>query len=409
MGNEFSAFAYFADLLVVTFFIVPIYYALKAPTARRALLTATGAFLLFAIAPRLAVFYILFWISAWLGHRWLAAQNAPPQPGAIFFVLVAVFLAPMVTWKLVTEPFTIQFNLILHSWVGLFSPWLEQLDAVRDILAPIGLSFATFRAVDLLIQTHVGLIGRLSFERVLFYGLFPPVQVIGPIIEYSEVEAASSRAAPIQLEDLITGIQQIFIGLFKVFALAYPLERSAELFLYYDSNPVPALWIALTGFTFYFYLNFSGYSDIAIGISRLFGFHLKANFNWPYWRPNPQEFWANWHMGLTRFARRNIFIPFGGYRKGNQYPAIIMTIMVIALWHDLSLSLVLFGTYHAAGLCAHRFWDDRNRRLSTQAKDNAVTLISKRIGTFGFVMLSFPMIMLPTASLPDFYGALFGL
>ena len=95
---------------------------------------------------------------------------------------------------------------------------------------------------------------------------------------------------------------------------------------------------------------------MAIGSARLLGFRLAPNFNNPYLKTNPQDFWNSWHMSLTRFAQRNVFVPMGGMRARTQYVAIVATMMVIALWHDLSIPLVIFGLYHSAGLVSHRVW-----------------------------------------------------
>ena len=103
-------------------------------------------------------------------------------------------------------------------------------------------------------------------------------------------------------------------------------------------------WLELALFAWYFYFNFSGFSDMAIGCARLLGFKLAPNFNNPYMKTNPQDFWNSWHMSLTRFAQRNVFVPMGGMRARTQYPAIVATMMVIALWHGLSIPLVSSGS-----------------------------------------------------------------
>jgi len=128
------------------------------------------------------------------------------------------------------------------------------------------------------------------------------------------------------------------------------------------------VWMALLVFSWSFYFNFSGFSDLAIGIACLFGFKLKSNFNHPFFSRNIRTFWANWHMSLTRFAQRNVFIPLGGMRKRTQYVAIVGTMIVIALWHGLSFGFVLFGLYHSFGLCIHRFCEN----YSTQMRKDVV-------------------------------------
>ncbi len=101
-------------------------------------------------------------------------------------------------------------------------------------------------------------------------------------------------------------------------------------------GPAWEFWFELLRFGLFFYFNFSGFSDIAVGTALLFGFKISPNFNNPYVKTNPQDFWNSWHMSLTKFCQRNVFVPLGGMRRNRQYPAILATIMVIALWHDLT-------------------------------------------------------------------------
>jgi len=409
MPSGFSAFGYFADLLVLTALLLPIYHLTPLPSLRRALLSVSGFYLLFTIAPRLALFYLLFWLAVWLAQQILGGRWAGGLPPPTFAAIVLATLAPMVVWKLFPVGFNIQFNLSLHHLAMLLPQPIGALDAVRDILIPIGLSFATFRALDLLIQTHLGLINALSLERVLFFGLFPPVQVIGPIIEYSEIDDHTDKKPRFDSQDLAAGAGRILIGMFKVFALAYPLQSTAEVFLHYDANPVSTLWLGLFLFALYFYLNFAGYSDIAIGAARLFGFRLKENFDNPYLRQNPSQYWAHWHMSLTRFCQRNVFVPMGGFRKKTQYLAIFATIMTIAMWHELSLALVVFGCYHASGLIAHRYWDNRRKANKQKPWTGPLGVAGKTVACFICIMLGYPLLMLPLGQIVPFYGALLGL
>ena len=156
-------------------------------------------------------------------------------------------------------------------------------------------------------------------------------------------------------------------------------------------------------FAWYFYFNFSGFSDMAIGCARVFGFRLAPNFNNPYLKTNPQDFWNSWHMSLTRFAQRNVFVPMGGMRARTQYVAIFATMMVIALWHDLSIPLVIFGLYHSAGLILHRWWVGRHPVPVDRG-------VPRRVGAwllfFGFYLISLPLLMVDLSSLPDFYARL---
>ena len=167
----------------------------------------------------------------------------------------------------------------------------------------------------------------------------------------------------------------------------------------------PLLWLNLFLYMWFFYLNFAGYSDLAIGTARLLGFRLKENFSWPYFRRNIAEFWNNWNMSLSRFAQRNAFVPLGGYRPRTQYVALFATIMVIALWHDISIAMVLFGCYHGFALIVHRFLQGRR---ADAPEPGPLGAWGRIVATNLFVMLSFPLLVLPIGAALRFYAALIG-
>lgn len=403
--SAFSAFDYFADFFVLCLVLVPIFYVLPWAWARRALMTLTGAYLLFLIAPRLLLFYICFWVAIAILQRIVAATGERKGGGYILAVSILATLAPMVIWKLWPADFTIWFNSFFDAGVFHASGYLGAIDAFRAIILPIGLSFATFRAIDLLIQSHLGTVDALAPDRVLFYGFFPPVQVIGPVIEYAEVGAQSAKTERMSIDDYRSAFTQVIVGAVKIFVLAVPLASSGDLFVVYRTNNPPTLWFELILYAWFFYLNFSGYSDLAIGTARLFGYKLKPNFSRPYTRTNPQAFWNSWHMSLTRFAMRNVFVPLGGMRQRTQYLAIAATMMVIALWHDITLPLVIFGVYHAAGLIGNRILNER--RPAATEPSTALT-VGKAVLLFLYVTASLPLLSLKFDQLGHFYGALLG-
>ena len=161
--------------------------------------------------------------------------------------------------------------------------------------------------------------------------------IIGPVIEYTEIEDGIDRRTRWDPQDTLSGMLTIASAPSR--SSSWPTCCAAAR----TSSPSATLtgspldyWLELIMFAWYFYFNFSGYSDMAIGSARVFGFRLAPNFNNPYLKTNPQDFWNSWHMSLTRFAQRNVFVPMGGMRARTQYVAIAATMMVIALWHDLS-------------------------------------------------------------------------
>jgi D-alanyl-lipoteichoic acid acyltransferase DltB (MBOAT superfamily) len=400
----FETIHYFANLMAALVLVAPLFYALRSGRAQKLLLAICGVGLLAAIAPRLALVYLGFWIVVGALQRLLArTQNG--RVGRLAFVAsIAAALSPMIVWKLFPAAFTESFNVWSHELLWRFGGPLGQIDAVKDIVIPIGLSFAAFRAVDLLVQTRIGLVARERWVDLLHYGLFAPILIVGPVSEYREVSFEEPRR--FDRADLIEGLRSMLVGLIKIYVFAFPLCESAEIFSYFDTNPTAVVWLELVLFTWYFYFNFSGFTDLALGCARTLGFRLAGNFDRPFAKPNIRRFWASWHMSLTRFAQRNVFIPAGGHRPRTQYLAVTATMMVIALWHDLSLPMLIFGAYHAAGLCAHRWWETRRRREG--ADSPAIAHALSVAGTYAFVALSFPMLALPAPLLLPFYASLLG-
>jgi D-alanyl-lipoteichoic acid acyltransferase DltB (MBOAT superfamily) len=177
-------------------------------------------------------------------------------------------------------------------------------------------------------------------------------------------------------DDVKYGLYRILAGLVKVFALAAALEPWSGVFSAYD-RPFWQLWVALYVFAVYFYLNFAGYSDLAIGTGRLFGMVLPENFRMPLIAKNPQLFWSRWHGSLSRFAQRYIFMGLGGVRAERRALALFMTIMTIALWHEFSKSYVLYGLYHGTGLVAHDYWT-RNRPAAVERVRNTIVWLGPK-------------------------------
>jgi D-alanyl-lipoteichoic acid acyltransferase DltB (MBOAT superfamily) len=335
---------------------------------------------------------------AWMGER--------RGGGIVLGIAIGAALSPMVIWKLFPAGFTIWFNVFFNNRLFQISSLVGSIDAIRPILLPIGLSFASFRAVDLLVQSYLGAVSPQPLGNILFFGFFPPVQIIGPVIEYSEVDAQSRKTERLKLDDYRVAFTQVVVGAIKIFVLAVPLASSADLFVVYRTNHWFVLWVELVFYAWFFYLNFSGYSDLAIGVARLFGFKLKPNFSRPFTRTNPQEFWNSWHMSLTRFAQRNVFVPMGGMRRRTQYLAIAATMMVIALWHDISLPLVVFGVYHACGLIGARILN----QIRPAAPNPSILLSTgKGVLLFVFVAASLPLLTLKFSELGRFYEALLGM
>lgn len=389
---DYNSYEFFFDLLALSVILLPVYILTPSPFARRLLLTLGGVYTVYFIAPRLALFYVLFWSVIWLMQRLLAKNG-----GRGIFTCIAVALLPMVAWKVLGNDFNYAFNIQMNALLRPLSWKIAEADMMRTLVAGIGFSFAAFRALDLLIKTCLSKIGQLPYEKVMFYGLFPPVQIVGPIIEYEEI---ADQGKKISADDVYQGLLRITGGFLKVFVAAEVLKGTGGIFKSTADYTVPELWLNLLLYPWFFYFNFSGYSDMAIGVARAYGFTLKENFNAPFFRRSPQEFWNSWHMSLSRFAQRYVFVPMGGYRPETRGMALFATMMAIAFWHDISLSMLLFGIYHFGLLYIH----EKNAAFF-QRLPQAATVG----GTFFAVMLSFPLLGRDLDTAMTVYKALLGI
>lgn len=399
----FDSFEYFAALLPLLILLVPALALVRAVPARQAALVLAGAYLLFLVAPRLALFHLAFWalVAALQPIVSLTGERRAGLP--LLVTALALTLLPVVLWKVRPTDFVIDFNVWTHRAVAAPSGWLEAVDYTAAIIAPIGLSFGSFRAADLLIKSNLGLVERLRPGRVLAYGLFPPLLVVGPIASYDETATTLERPVRVDRDRMVRGALQILVGLFKVFVIAYLLGWSVDTFALYGDNAPWRLWIGLAAFTWFFYVNFAGYSDLAIGAGTLLGADLRPNFDRPYQQTTPAAFWNSWHMSLTRFLRVNVFTPLVAGRPPRQHVATTVTMLLIALWHGVTWATVVFGLYHAAFLVGHRILE---RRRPASGRTSVRWL--KSVGIFAWFGLSLPLLQLPLSDALSFYGAIVG-
>jgi alginate O-acetyltransferase complex protein AlgI len=397
----FDSFDYFADLLALLIVLVPAVVLVRANPLRLTVLIVAGSYLLFLIAPRLALFHLATWIVVAALQAVVAATGERKAGLPILWAALAITIAPLLAWKVWPIDFVIQFNLISNRLVSAPSRWLEAVDFNAEVIAPIGLSFAAFRAADLLIKSHLGLIERLPAGRVLAYGLFPPLLVVGPIASYDETAATLDHRVVLDPSRLVSGAGQILTGLVKVFVVAFLLDWSSDVFAVFEVNSTWRIWVALIAFGWFFYVNFAGYSDIAIGSGRVLGADLRPNFDRPYQQTNPTAFWNSWHISLTRFLRANVYTPLAAGRPRRQSLATMVTMLLIALWHGVTWATVVFGVYHGTSLIVHRQFERHRPPSSARA-----VRVVKMVAIFLWFTLSLPLLQLDLGSSIDFYARL---
>ena len=233
--------------------------------------------------------------------------------------------------------------------------------------------------------------------------MFPSLLVVGPIASFDEVATTLDRPVPLTAERAFDGFGLIVSGLFKVFVLSYLLSWSGDIFGSYDVNDTWRVWVSLIAFAWYFYLNFAGYSDLAIGTGHLLGANIRPNFDWPYSKTNPSSFWNSWHMSLTRFLRANVFTPIVAGKPQRQFFATMVLMVSIGLWHSITWASLVFGAYHGVSLITHRIVE--RRRTPSSAP---LWKFAKPVIVFFWYALSLPLLQLDLGEAVEFYGSLAG-
>ena len=218
-----------------------------------------------------------------------------------------------------------------------------------EVILPIGISFFTFQGLSYVVDVYRQDVPaqRNPFKLGMYISLFPQL-VAGPIVRYKDVAAEIDNRS-VTLDDFACGIRRFIIGLFKKIIIADTLAITANAM--FDRNPAmntpEFAWLGIVCYSLQLFFDFAGYSDMAIGLGRMFGFHFLENFNYPYISRSITEFWRRWHMSLSSFFRDYVYIPLGGNRVSK--PRWVFNIFVVwfatGLWYGASWNFVLWGLY----------------------------------------------------------------
>ena len=243
--------------------------------------------------------------------------------------------------------------------VGTFNA-LTGLDvASPGIALPIGISFYTFQALSYVIDVYRGDVrAQRSYPRVLLYISFFPQLIAGPIVKYHDVETQlSDRHAT--LADIAAGFRRFCIGLGKKVLIANVMAVAVDSVFGADLSHVnvAGAWIAALAYLMQIYFDFSGYSDMAIGMARMFGFTYQENFKYPYAATTIKEFWRRWHISLSTWFKLYVYIPLGGNRKGRARAVgnKLIVFFLCGLWHGASWTFVVWGLIHGLFLMIEEY------------------------------------------------------
>lgn len=223
------------------------------------------------------------------------------------------------------------------------------------ILLPVGISFYTFTQIAFLVDAWRGQVAAYALPHYALFVTYFPHLIAGPILHHKDMipqfEQEKTRHPDAHL--LLCGIIIFAIGLFKKTCLADGIQPLVALAFEARSPGFDQAWLGALAYTFQLYFDFSGYSDMAIGISLMFGIFLPVNFNSPYKATSIVDFWRRWHMTLSQFLRDYLYIPLGGNRRGRvlRYVNLMITMLLGGLWHGAAWTFVAWGVLHGAYLC----------------------------------------------------------
>ncbi|MEP7289829.1 MAG: MBOAT family O-acyltransferase, partial [Chloroflexota bacterium] len=321
---------------------------------------------------------------------------------AVIVLILAVFVL------LKADPLTSAFS----AWVRGQTGRPISLAQISDIQW-LGFSYVAFRLIHTLRDRQSGRLPVLSLREYLTYLIFFPAYTAGPI-DRVERFVKDYRALPaLDSARTVEGVSRILIGTFKKFVIA----DSLALFALNATKATQAesgggLWILLYAYAFRIFFDFSGYSDIAIGLGRLFGINLPENFDRPYLKDNITAFWQSWHMTLSNWARSYVFTPLSrALMSRPQKPSTTVVVLVtqvatmvaIGLWHGITLNFVIWGIWHGIGLWVHKLYTDRTRVFYQNLNERPqLRRAANWIGvllTFHFVALGWVFFALPDTTL----------
>lgn len=238
-----------------------------------------------------------------------------------------------------------------------FNTGFHQLPYAHIVL-PLGISFFTFQQMSMLWDVYRNpQKQKITFLNTALYISFFPQLIAGPIVRYNDIiDQIRYRKGSVDL--VSSGIQRFILGLFKKIVFANSCGALADSIVDNEAHllSTPVAWLGIVAYAFQIYFDFSGYSDMAIGLGRMFGFRILENFNFPYISTSIQEFWRRWHISLSTWFRDYVYIPLGGNRQGpyKTYFNLIIVFLLTGFWHGATWSFVFWGIFHGTFLVIER-------------------------------------------------------
>lgn len=284
------------------------------------------------------------------------------------------------------------FNFFITSFKAMLMPLNINVHSL-DIILPIGISFYTFQTLSYSIDIYrKKLKPSTSFLDFAVFVAFFPQLVAGPIVRAAQFLPQLKSTPQLSRTTIWSGVRLFSIGLFKKVVVADRLAMFVDnVFANYSVYDSVTLWIAVLAYSIQIYCDFSGYSDMAIGIARIMGYELVENFNFPYLAGSIRDFWRRWHISLSSWFRDYLYIPLGGNRKSipRTYINLMVTMVLCGLWHGAAWTFVAWGAFHGVSLALYRVWafiGDRNSKIKLRLSPPVGTLLTLLTVILGWVL-----------------------
>ena len=320
--TSISFLYYFLPIVIILYFIVPKKF-------KNFILFLSSIFFYFCGEPIYTFLMIGEIFIAYVGARYLEKHRKK----SILVSLLAIHIGALGLFKY--SDFTINnINQILGSKIPLLK-----------LALPIGISFYTFQIISYVVDVYRGKVkAQKSFLKLATYVSLFPQLIAGPIVRYETIEKElDSRTS--NFENFAYGVRRFVIGLGKKVLIANMLGELCDVFSTTNEKSILFYWIFAISYSLQIYFDFSAYSDMAIGLGRMFGFHFLENFNYPYISKSITEFWRRWHMSLSSWFRDYVYIPLGGNRKGTII--LVRNIFIVwaltGIWHGANWTFVIWG------------------------------------------------------------------
>ena len=330
---------YFLPVVLLLYFAVP--FKLK-----NLVLLLSSLFFYGWGEPRYVVIMVIAITAGYLFGRLIEVFRGKGLSKVFLIVSVAASVCMLGYFKY-TDFFISNINTI----TGLSIPLLK-------IALPIGISFYLFQLLSYTVDVYRGTVP--AQKNIVNFGAYVasfPQLIAGPIVRYSDI-AAQLEHRTHSFEKCAYGIRRFMLGLSKKILLANALGELCDIFRTSDDKSVLFYWLYAISFTLHIYFDFSGYSDMAIGLGKIFGFDFVENFNYPYISKSVTEFWRRWHISLGSWFRDYVYIPLGGNRvsKGRWLFNILVVWILTGFWHGASWNFILWGLLYAAFLVIEKLW-----------------------------------------------------